>query len=389
MAFTGVATYDVYANEIGESVSDLVALVSPNETPFLDDVGDQSMPIEAPVYTWLDKALLPDTFTMSSAIASSAATSYGIEIGANANLVRVGDILRSSKTITGVYEAMAVTSIGASAATIYVTRAYAGTTANSAITAGDTLAFVGSALEEGAGVRTQRRVKKTIKTNFVQTFREDINLSNLEVNAKPKSAGQMPDPFEEEVADKTKDIIKQLEKTVLMGRTNGNTIGAANAETTMAGIYYSIATNVVSHATFSNSIFNNLVSLVDAQADVRANASNYTIYAGTLAHRLISNQIAGRIAIPSLQTGQVGLAPATQYFTDFGAMDLKYTRWLPTGSALIIRKDFIKVKPFRGNSFASKQFDLGALAKTGYVAGTYGVEFHQEAAHGRFDGLAA
>jgi len=387
MTFTGTATYDVYSNEIGESVSELVALVSPMETPFLDDVGDQGEPIASPYYTWLDKWLLPDTFSMSSAIGSSAATSYGIEVGANADLIRVGDILRSPRTITGVYEAMAVTSIGASVATIYVTRAYAGTTANSANVAGDSLVFLGSAVEEGSGARTQRRRGKSLKGNFVQNFREDIEISFLESGAKPKSIGQAADPYDEEVADKTKDIVKQLERSTIMGRTNGNTIGADSAETTMAGIYYSIATNVVSHATFSNSIFNNLIANMNGYTDFSANANKYGIYAGTTAYRLMSNSNAATVNTV-IDQGQIGKAPAVTYFTDLGTLSIKHLRWLPTGSVLVIRKDFIKVKAYRGNSFANHRFDQGKTAKEGYIAGTYGVEFHQEQAHGRFDGLS-
>ena len=73
---------------------------------------------------------------------------------------------------------MRVVSIGTSAATIFVNRAYAGTTANSAA-AGITLEFIGSAMTEGESIRPQRRVGKSLKSNYVQVFREDINISNL------------------------------------------------------------------------------------------------------------------------------------------------------------------------------------------------------------------
>jgi len=96
MAFSGTATYDIYATEIGEDVSDLVSMISPTVTPFLDAIGDSSMPFSSPYYTWEEKNLLPDSFVMSSAISSTAAASGGIEVGANANLLRVGDILMAT-----------------------------------------------------------------------------------------------------------------------------------------------------------------------------------------------------------------------------------------------------------------------------------------------------
>jgi len=380
MAYTGTAVYDIYSNEIGEDVSAIVSLISPQATRFLDDIGDAETPIVSKYYTWEEKSLLPDTYTVSSAIASSAAASGGIEVGANAAYLRVKDILR----VVNSGENILVTSIGASTATIYVTRAYAGTTANSQA-AGVSLQFIGSALEEGTGTRTQRRVGKSLKGNYVQIFREEIDISNLANNAKLKAPGQ-PAPFDEEVADKTSEVLKQLERSVLMGRTNGNTIGADDAETTMAGIYYSIATNITSHATFTNSILNEMFNSVDTYTDLAGNVDKYGLYCGINAYRKISNSRDSRIEQTSAETA-AGVMPVETYMSDFGPVPVKYIRWLPTGTALLIRKDFVKVRPFAGNSFASRRYDLGALSQTGYVAGCYGLEFHQETAHGRFDGL--
>lgn len=382
MAFSGVAIYDIFTAEIGEDVSDIIANISPSRTKFLNDIGDADNALTSKVYSWEEKSLLPDTYSNSSAIASTAAASNGIEIGANAGLLRVNDILRSQVTEN---EMMLVTSIGTSAATIYVTRAYAGSTANSAA-AGITIDFLGSAMDEGTGARTQRRVGKVLKSNFVQIFREDINLSTLTENTRFKSAGQ-PAPFEEEKVDKSIEVLKQLEKSVLMGKTNGNTIGADNEETTLAGIYNSIATNITSHATFSNSILNNMLSQVDGNTDLEGEHESYALYCGRTAFRKASNNRSGRIR-EEVQDVTGGVKKVTMYETDFGPMPIQYIRWLPTGSILALRKPFIKVRPFRGNSFQFKEFDNGALAKTGYIAGTYGLEFHQEPAHGRLDGVS-
>lgn len=381
MAFTGVAIYDIWANEVGEDVSDIVSMISPSRTKFLDDIGDADMPITSKVYSWEEKSLLPDTYSNSSAIASNAGAANGIEIGANASLLRVNDLL--SVQATG--ELMKVVSIGTSAATIHVQRGYAGTTATSAA-AGNTIDFRGSAVEEGSGTREQRRVGKTLKSNYVQVFREDINLSTLTSNTVFKSKGQ-PDPFEEEKIDKTTEVLKQLEKSVLMGRTNGNTIGADNAETTLAGIFHSIATNVTSHATFSNSILNNMLSQVDNNTDLEGEHERYALYAGRTAFRKASNDRSGRIQ-EDVQDTEGGVKKITTYESDFGPMPISYIRWLPAGSILCLRKDFIKVRPYAGNSFGFKEFDNGNLAREGYIAGTYGLEFHQEAAHGKLDGIA-
>lgn len=387
MSYSGTAVYSIYSNEVGESVSDMVGLIAPTETQFLDAVGDADTAVESKVFTWLEDAMLPRTYGVSSAIASNAGTSNGIEIGANASYLRVGDILR----VTASDEQIYVNSIGTSNTTIYVTRAYAGTTANSnaagLASATANLTFLGSALEEGAGVRSARRVGKLAKTNYVQTFREDIDVSNLANNVKFKNPN-LPMPYDEEVVKKTKEVLIQLENAVVMGRTNSNTIGASNKETTMAGIYYSIATNVTSHATFSNSILNEALAKANAYTDIRANQSDYHLFAGDKAFRLASNSRVSTIR-STIDEFKSGVRPVQTVWTDYGEMPINYVRALPTGTIIAIKKSLVKVRPYRGNDFATRSYDLGALTKTGYVAGTYTVEFQQETAHARLDGLSA
>lgn len=388
MTFTGVAMYDIQA-EIAKDVSPIVSMISPASVPFLDFIGDQSLPIFGKSYSWDQKYLLPETFATSSAIASTAAASGGIEFGANADLLRVGDVLRNRNNNEMIY----VSSIGTSAATIYVTRAYAGTTATS-LAAGQTLDFLYSAIEEGSGPRSQRRRGKASLTNYAQTFREDIVISNLANNtvmewqmAQSGRNGSYVSPYFEELTDKTKEVLIQLERAVLMGRTNGNTMGADDAETTMAGIYNSItATNIISHATYTNSIVNAAIATIHNFTDVRDNADKYVMVCGDIAYRRVSNS--REASVQRSATGNdPGLALPDMFLSDFGPMRLMPSRRVPTGSIMVLRKDFIKVRPYVGNSFQTRQYDDGTAAQKGYVEGTYGLEFHQLEAHARLDGL--
>jgi len=383
MAFTGTALYDIYANEVAEDVSDIVSMVSPRVTPFLDAIGDASTPFTSSYYTWEEKALLPDTFTVSSAIASTAAASGGVEVGANAALIRVGDIFNTQGYVN--QEQLFVSSIGASAATIYVTRAYAGTTASS-LAAGTTLNFVGSALEEGGDPRTARRRGKSLKGNFIQKFREDIDISRRANNAGLKVAS-LPKPYDEEVSDKTIDALKQLERSIIMGRTNGNTIGVDDKEATMAGVYNSIATNVSSHATYSNSFLNNAFESVHNYTDVESNIDRYHLFAGVTGFRAISNTRASRIQ-EQVSDSTAGVKKVTMYESDFGDVPVTMLRWLPKGTILGIRKDFVKVASFQGLSFGQRQYDNGSSNKLGYVEGDYGLEFMQETAHFTINGIS-
>lgn len=383
MAFTGTAVYDIFNNEIAEDVSEVVSMISPRTARFLDDLPQADYPVVSKAYSWEEDRLLPDTYAVSSAIASTAAASGGIEVGADVAFLRVKDILEIDYS----KEKLLVTSIGASNATIYVTRAYAGTTANSAA-AGATLNFLGSAVEEGSGARQARRVGKSLKYNYVQEFREDINISNLSQNAGFKVKSE-ENPYDKEVAVKTTEVVKQLEKAVLLGRTNGNTIGAGDKETTMAGIINSVVTNITSHGTYTNSILGNMLAQIDRYTDLRAVAEDsYGLYCGSTAYRLMSQARATRIE-EGVDNSTGGVKPIEYFYSDFGKMPVKAIRWIPAGTVLCLRKDFVRVRPFAGNSFGTRQYDDGSTAKKGYVYGCYGLEFHQEKAHGMLTGVAA
>lgn len=385
MAFSGVAVYDTMFTEVREDIAQMVTDISPTATPFLDIVGDAEEPIQSKRYDWLEESLLPDSFSNSSAIASTAAASNGIEIGANASLLRVGDVLMNiSQTVN--QEQVYVSSIGASAATIYVTRAYAGTSATSAA-AGISLQFIGSAVEEGSSDRGQRRTVRTRPNNFVQTFREDIEISKLMENAKRVATLGEDSVFAAEATAKTKEVLKQLERAVLLGRTNGNTIGADDKPTTMAGIVNSIATNVVSHATYSNSILNNVIAAINDYTDVKENNENYMILAGTTAFRKINNVTGSQIDY-GWRDRVVGKAPVGEFGSDFGPMPIMENRWLNKGTALVLRRDLIEVSNFAGNSFMLERYNSSKSAIQGYIEGTYGLRFRNEKAHGKLDGIS-
>jgi hypothetical protein len=383
MAFTGVAVYDAFANEIAEDVSSIVTAISPKATPFLDWVGDASQPIESSRYDWVEKQLIPETFALSSAVSSSAATSYGLEVAAGKDLLRVGDILRFT---SGLNEYVKVNSIGTAAATIYVNRAYAGTAATSFVVAGNSMVFVGSAMEEGTGIRSQRRTARTLKSNYIQIFREDIKLSKQFDNAGFKASGQ-PSPYDEEVTDKTRECLIQLERACLMGRTTTNTIGADDKEPSIAGIYHSISSNVVSHATMTTSFLNHMIEQVVRYTEPEEHETDYALMCGNTAYRQLSATRSSEIERESVDSS-TGIMKPTIFYSAYGNYKVVRNRHLPAGSIIFLRKDLVEVANFKGLSFGAREYDNGESAQTGYVEGTYGLRFKNERHTSRWDGIA-
>jgi hypothetical protein len=156
----------------------------------------------------------------------------------------------------------------------------------------------------------------------------------------------------------------------------------------MAGVYSSIApTNIVSHATYSNSILNETISRIQNYTDVRAEIDQYFLLCGENASRKVSNVREARIQ-QDLQSPIAGLAAPKVFESDFGALPILTNRYVPKGTIMVLRKDLVKVRVMTGQSFKLYRFKDGESAEKGYIEGTYTCEFRNNEAHARLDGLA-
>lgn len=82
MPFTGKATYTAGAElpEIAEDVSDIIAIVSPYETPLLDHLGDSQRSALSTIHEWLEDALVPRLIAANSNAARALAGRYNVPI---------------------------------------------------------------------------------------------------------------------------------------------------------------------------------------------------------------------------------------------------------------------------------------------------------------------
>jgi len=78
MTFTGKATYSAGTSlpEIAEDVSDIIAIVSPYETPLLDHLGDPQRSATSTVHEWLEDGTLTRLVAMDSRRACASAGRY-------------------------------------------------------------------------------------------------------------------------------------------------------------------------------------------------------------------------------------------------------------------------------------------------------------------------
>ena len=70
------------------------------------------------------------------------------------------------------------------------------------------------------------------------------------------------------------------------------------------------------------------------------------------------------------------------YESDFGVCRIILSRWVPTGSALLLDSSRIEVMPLGGRSFHYKPLATTGDRESGQVVGEYTLEMRNENAHG-------
>ena len=362
MPFNGLATYDNFEG-IGEDVSDLVAFLAPFETPLLDAVGTSDRPATNVKHEWLEDTLNPTTDVVSTAV-SSATGAGGINV-AHTTYFRVGDLIQLDK------EVMMVTSLS-DVSTIAVTRGYGGSAAT-AHAAGTTATIIGNAALEGEDTDEDRTTKLVRKSNYCQIMKVGVKLSGTAQAVGWITTG---DKLADSKVMRLREVLRDLEKTILLGRTDVSTIGSDTARRTMAGIVCSLATNVVSAATLTESALGNLLQSCYNQGSREVDL----IVAPPKQKRIISSWNSSRIHVTNDANAYHNVVEV--YESDFGSQRVIMNRWLPDDMVLVLDSGRIKVVPLRGRSFQYEELAKGGDYVRGQIVGEYCLEPRNENAHG-------
>ena len=367
MAFNGLATYDNFEG-IGEDVSDLIAFLAPFETPLLDVVGMGDYPATNVKHEWLEDTLNPTT-DVASTVVTSATGVTGLNV-AHSGYFRLGDVIQMDK------EVMLVNSVF-EANTIGVARGYGGTAAE-AHTAGSAVTIIGNAALEGEETDEDRTTRQVRKQNWCQIMKVGVKISGTAQAVGWLTTG---DKLADAKVMRLRELLRDLEKTILLGRTDVATIGSDTARRTMAGIVCSLATNVVSCGTLTESALGNLLQLCYNQGSKDVDL----IVAPPKQKRVISSWNGSRIHVTDDANAYRNVVEV--YESDFGAQRVIMNRWLPDDTILVLDSSRIKVVPLRGRSFQYEELSKGGDYARGQVVGEYTLELRNENAHGGMNGL--
>jgi hypothetical protein len=376
MSFTGKATYSAGTTlpELAEDVSDVIGIISPYETPFLDALGDPMREARSTHHEWLEDELLPNKDAVNDNTFSDPAADTDFIVD-NGSRFRTGDQIQ----IDGSEELMLVTNISTN--TLTVVRGYAGTTPEN-LADNLVINILGNAALEGSDQPTARFTNRSRCSNYTQIFTASIKVSGTDMAASQLS---LADEMDFQKQERLRELIRDLETTVINGgQPSSNPQGSDSVRRSMKGIIQSLSSNVFhtgdsglpSGTDFDEEKLNYVLRKIWENSNSNINL----IVVGGFQKRKINAFCADSRsygANDTTFTNMVGI-----YESDFGICRVVTTRWVPQDAVLLLDSTRINVLPLAGRSFHYKPLASSGDYECGELIGEYTLELKNEAAHG-------
>ncbi len=388
MPFTGKATYSAGTTlpEIAEDVSDIIGIISPFETPFLDHLGDPRREARSTVHEWIEDALLPNTDALNQTSFSPSPTTATSLTVDNGSRFRPGDIIKAADSL----EVMLVTAVASN--TLTVVRGYGATTPEP-LADNLKILIISNAALEGADAPAARFTNRIRKSNFTQIFS-----ATVEVSGSQRAANTIgvQDELDFQIQERLRELLRDLENTVINGvAPASDPQGSATTRRSMNGVLPSLATNRfqpntgpippgagLSEDGLNEAVLNAAIRLIWEQSS----ATIDTILVPGLQKRLINNFASDKRGFSPSDTRFRDLVSV--YESDFGVARVILSRAVPNDTVILLDSSRIDVLPLAGRSFQFKPLAAQGDRDAGQVLGEYTLELRNENAHGVITNLA-
>lgn len=382
MPFTGKATYSAGATlpELAEDVADMIAIVSPYETPLLNALGDPLREATSTHHEWLEDELLPNKDAIDDATWTDPDGDTQFDV-AHGSRFRKGDQIQ----IEGSEELMLVTAVSTN--TLTVLRGYAGTTPED-LADEQIVNILGNAGLEGDDKPSARFTHRVRSGNYTQIFTAAVEVSGSDMAARQLG---LADEMDYQKGERLRELVRDLESTIINGgRPVADPQGSGTVRRTMKGIIQHLSSNVfhTSDGGFptGNDLDEAKVNYVLRKIWENSSGNVDLIVVGGFQKRKINAFCAdSRTYGPNDKTFSDMVAT---YESDFGRCTVITTRWLPQDAALFLDSSRISVLPLTGRSFHFKPLASGGDYECGELIGEYTLELRNEAAHGLIRNLS-
>jgi hypothetical protein len=209
-----------YATDFGgklEAVHKMLSAVADRNTDFLSEFLNLNEMVTSNKFEWVDKTLVGFKDALSSALATSTGTTITVSSGSNApkryidglTLIEIDDeVLLVNSTITVV----------TNASSYNVSRAQLGTTASSHANLAEVHLYANPRVEGFSAGRDDSQ-KGSRFFNYTQIFQREAKLSGTSQHVKAVG-NEMA--LTKQIDDLTKEIVKELQMTLIRGRRYAN-----------------------------------------------------------------------------------------------------------------------------------------------------------------------
>jgi hypothetical protein len=384
MSFTGKATYTAGSTlpEIVDDIADVVSILSPQETPLLDALGDPLYAATSTRHEWLEDELLPNTDTINQpAISDSGLDTTELTV-TNGDRFRPGDLVQAATSP----EILLVAAVALNVITLV--RGYGGTS-KTELTHNSVLNILGNAALEGAEAGNPRFTLRSRRSNYTQIFSAAVQVSGTEAAVRQI---HVDDEMNYQMTNRLRELLRDLENTAINGvAAQTNPEGTATARRTLRGIIANLSTNVLAPG-------NGHIPAGDELSEEHLNAALRTIWevSGNKPDLLLcggaqKRRINGLIQTSQRSTpgGEAFKNLVSTYESDFGVCRVALSRYVPADCLLFLDTSKIAVVPLAGRSFHFKRLATTGDYQSGEVLGEYTLELRCEKGHGILRGLSA
>lgn len=376
MVFSGRAIYDTLNGQavfdgVAEDVSDLITMISPFETPLLDRVGDADFSAKSVLHEWLEESLNPSTIIATTALAATTSnTALFVDSGGRALAPHLQVGMQIKVNTSGEY--IQIAAIDTSNNVTRFTRGF-GSTSATTYAAGAECFIIGPVALEGSDIGEETGRARVRKSNYCQILKKDVIVSGtLEATTQLGGVGS---EFDRQKLMRTRELVRDLEKTVLLGKVSGNSLGSSTAYRTMKGLWDFITTNVTTTGVTSvtASWLNDVIKNAWTQGDVPN-----LIVADANWRAIIDGFNSSRIQAHDAENAKIYRNRITLFESSYGVHEVITSRWMPKNSLIVVSTDRIKVLPLQGRSFQFLPIARTGDSQKGTLLGEYTLECRNE-----------
>lgn len=384
MSFTGKATYSAGSTlpEIVDDIADVVSILSPQETPLLDALGDPLYAAASTRHEWLEDELLPNTDTINQPAIDDSGLNVTELTVANGDRFRAGDLIQAANS----REVILITAVALNVLTLV--RGYGGTD-ETELAHGSVLNILGNAALEGAEAGNARFTVRSRRSNYTQIFSAAVQVSGTEAAVRQS---HVDDEMNYQMTNRLRELLRDLENTAINGvAAETNPEGTATGRRTMRGIIASLSTNALV-------LGSGHIPVGDELSEDHLNAALRTIWeaSGNKPDLLLCGGAQKRRINGFIQTSQ-RFSPGGEayknlvstYESDFGVCRVALSRYVPGDCLLFLDTSKIAIVPLAGRSFHFKRLAATGDYQSGEVLGEYTLELRCEKGHGILRGLTA